>query len=159
MRFASKIPFVSLAAIATASVLALGGSFASGSAPKGAQCHGKAATIVGTKGDDTALKGTGHRDVIAARSGDDVIQGRDGDDLICGGGGHDAIKDGAGNDHVYGNGSSDLLIGGDDDDQIEGNGGDDQIAGGKGKDICSGGPGADIAVKSTCEKIKSAKGV
>jgi Ca2+-binding RTX toxin-like protein len=159
MRTDSKTPLVlSIVALTAGGALSLGG-LATGSADKAAQCHGKAATIVGSNGDDAgdqAIKGTGHRDVIAARSGNDVVQGRGGDDLICGGGGGDFLKDGSGDDHVYGNGSGDLIIGSDGDDEFSGAGGDDRISGGAGHDKCLGGPGADLAAKSSCEKIKSA---
>ena len=70
-------------------------------APTPATCHGEAATIVGTPGDDR-ITGTGGRDVIVARGGDDVVAGGRGDDLVCGGDGADDLSGGPGDDHLVG---------------------------------------------------------
>ena len=48
------------------------------------ECHGRAATLVGTGGDDR-LVGTEGPDVIVGLGGADRIEGRGGDDVICGG--------------------------------------------------------------------------
>lgn len=69
---------VSVATVATA------WAFATPAHAAGAMCHGKAATIVGTSGNDQ-IKGTAGRDVIQAKGGNDQIWGFGGNDLICGG--------------------------------------------------------------------------
>ena len=48
------------------------------------RCHGEAATVVGTAGNDH-LVGTDGPDVIVGLGGADRIEGRGGDDVICGG--------------------------------------------------------------------------
>src|SRR5204863_5454090 len=53
-------------------------------------CHGFAATIVGTSGNDT-IDGTSGDDVIVAKGGADVVFGHGGDDVICGNGGSDTL--------------------------------------------------------------------
>jgi poly-gamma-glutamate synthesis protein (capsule biosynthesis protein) len=137
-----------------------------------ASCHGRAATIVGTAGDDT-LVGTPGPDVIAAGGGNDTIDGGDGDDLVCGGDGDDLLTGGAGedrllgeagNDVAYGNegddelwggegadrllgvSGADLLVGGVGDDQLRGGDGDDVLLAGDGQDRADGGAGADRCV-------------
>jgi uncharacterized delta-60 repeat protein len=67
----------------------------------GARCHGKKATIVGTRNSER-LMGTSHRDVIAAGAGNDVVLGRGGNDLICGGPGNDRLVGGGGRDRLLG---------------------------------------------------------
>ena len=89
-------------------------------------CEGRAATIVGTDGDDT-LTGTPGDDVIAGRNGDDVIVAGPGDDVVCGG-------DGA--DRLAGNEGDDLLVGGRGPDLMSGGSGFDRARGGAGADRC-----------------------
>ncbi len=62
-----------------------------------ALCDGRAATIVGTAGDDV-LQGTAAADVIAGLGGNDQIRGGAGDDVICGGDGADTLRGEAGDD-------------------------------------------------------------
>jgi uncharacterized repeat protein (TIGR01451 family) len=119
-------------------------------------CHGHAATIVGTPGDDT-LTGTGGRDVVVARRGNDRIAtdgGRDtvcagpGNDIVSAGGRADFVKGGRGADKLRGGGGNDSLHGGRGPDRLRGGPGDDLLAGGPGDDICKGGPGHDV--KRSC---------
>jgi Ca2+-binding RTX toxin-like protein len=88
-------------------------------------CAGKAATIVGTDGNDT-LKGTPRADVISGLGGNDVIKGLAGNDTICGGPGKDKLLGGKGNDKLLGQAGKDTLIGG---------AGKDKLKGGPGKDV------------------------
>jgi acid phosphatase type 7 len=88
------------------------------------RCFGRAATIVGTPGNDR-LRGTEHPDVIAGLGGNDTIVGLGGNDRVCGG---------AGNDHIYAGAGFDL------------------IDGGKGVDICQ--AGSDARVEAGCELPK-----
>lgn len=78
-------------------------------------CHGVAAGIVGTAGDDV-LTGTSGNDIIAGLEGNDTIDGLGGNDFICGNGGNDAISGGP---------EWDLLYGGEGNDHLSGGGGDD----------------------------------
>jgi Ca2+-binding RTX toxin-like protein len=71
-------------------------------------CSGRAATIVGTSGDDDPLLGTPGDDVIVGRRGDDVIRGGGGNDLICGKRGADTLSGGAGDDHLLGETGEDI---------------------------------------------------
>ena len=75
---------------------------ASAAVPK---CHGFAATIVGTSGDDVLI-GTNGNDVIVAKGGNDYVNGRRGLDIICGGLGSDKLFGGPGNDLLYGGGDA-----------------------------------------------------
>jgi Ca2+-binding RTX toxin-like protein len=75
------------------------------------QCHGSAATIVGTAGADE-INGTSGNDVIVARGSADDVEGRGGRDLICGGGGNDELEGDAGNDFLNGGTGNDELEGG-----------------------------------------------
>ena len=150
-------------ALALAVVLSLGalGTMIppSAAAPAAAdsECFGKAATIVGTPGDDR-IRGTNGDDVIVAGRGDDRINGRGGDDLICGrsgddrirgGGGDDRVRGWRGEDSVKGGPGDDRLLGGLHDDTLRGNGGDDLLDGGAAEDDCDGGAGANTLVR--CE--------
>lgn len=67
--------------------------------PRRAECFGREATIIGTRGDDV-LTGTRDGDAIAGLGGDDVIRGLDGNDALCGGDGDDVIEGAAGLDAV-----------------------------------------------------------
>jgi Ca2+-binding RTX toxin-like protein len=100
----------------------------------GASCFGRAATIIGTAGDDD-LDGTAQRDVIVGRGGDDTINGRGGNDLVCAGGG---------SDEVFGSGGDDRIKGGDGSDVLLGDSGNDRLSGGRAEDGLFGGPGADV---------------
>ncbi|MEE9416750.1 MAG: calcium-binding protein [Acidimicrobiales bacterium] len=93
------------------------------------RCGGRAATIVGTEGDDVIV-GTSGDDVIVLLGGDDTANGRGGDDRICGG---------TGNDHLIGGSGRDILRGGAGDDVLSGRSGNDRLWGGKGTDSCVGG--------------------
>ena len=150
-------------ALALAVVLALGAVGAmpptNAAAPAAAdsECFGKAATIVGTPGDDR-IRGTNGDDVIVAGRGDDRINGRGGDDLICGRSGDDRIRGGSGDDKVRGwrgedsvkgGPGNDRLLGGLHNDTLRGNAGDDHLDGGAAQDDCDGGPGVNHLV--ACE--------
>ena len=120
-------------------------------APSGPTCAGKAATIVGTAGNNTLL-GTGGRDVVVAGRGNDVVLTGAGRDLICAGGGADLVRSGpqgdvgiggGGPDRLVGRGGADSLRGKAGNDRLRGNRGPDFLAGGLGRDVCRGGPGAD----------------
>jgi uncharacterized repeat protein (TIGR01451 family) len=115
-------------------------------------CARRAATIVGTNGDD-ALIGTSGRDVIAALSGNDDVIALGGDDIVCGSGGRDVVRAVGGDDMIKGGGGRDKLRGGDGNDRLQGKGdrdrlkggrGDDVLRGGHGRDRCRGGGGSDI---------------
>ena len=89
-------------------------------------CLGRAATIVGTAGNDDPLPGTSGDDVIVGRGGNDVIQGRGGNDRICGNGGVDTLQGGGGDDRLQGGGGDDTLL-----SEV----GDDRYLGGTGNDV------------------------
>jgi Ca2+-binding RTX toxin-like protein len=155
---------VLLGGLSAAIVLTGPASAVSSSAGKAsASCHGHAATIVGTRGNDTGkktLRGTRHADVIVARAGKDEVHARQGNDVVCGGAGGDLVDGGAGRDRVYGQGGSDLVLGRAGRDKLLGGTGDDELGGGPGRrDLCAGGPGKDLAQKRTCERIRGAKAV
>ena len=115
---------------------------------------GRAATIMGTAGNDR-IDGTSGPDVIVAGAGDDFIGGLEGDDRICGGTGEDRVSGGlatADSDDPDGagplppiNSGNDLLDGGPDNDRVHGTGGDDRVFGGDGRDsVLGGSPGSDF---------------
>lgn len=127
-----------------------------GPKPGGPTCKGKAATIVGTEGDDT-ITGTEKNDVIVALGGNDTVNGLGGKDRICGGAGNDTVKGKSGGDVVRGGGGNDKVRGGGDNDNLGGGGGKDRLGGGRGADFlnggrgndhCNGGPGKDT--KRSC---------
>jgi len=89
-------------------------------------CGGKAATIVGTPGDDE-LVGTDGDDVIVALEGDDRLYGGLGADLLCGGPGSDAMRGNPGNDTLDGGFDGPDGYGS---DELEGGAGDDTLIGG-----------------------------
>ncbi|MFN8194448.1 MAG: hypothetical protein U0R80_09210 [Nocardioidaceae bacterium] len=95
----------------------------------GAQCHGRAATIVGSPDADD-LTGTTGDDVIVGFGGSDTIDGGAGDDVICGNTGNDVLRGGRGSDEVYGGAS--LTIRGAIDREI--------VSGGPGDDVLDVGP-------------------
>lgn len=99
-----------------------------GSTVPTSSCDGRAATIVGTPGNDTIL-GVWNGDVINGLSGNDTIIGFGGKDTICGGAGADTIYGGSRDE--YRDESSDRLFG---------NSGDDYLDGQEGtSDFCNGG--------------------
>jgi uncharacterized repeat protein (TIGR01451 family) len=112
----------------------------------GATCKHKAATIVGTPGDDegaNAIVGTDKRDVIVAGDGNDLVQSGAGNDIVCGGRGHDVVQAGDDNDFVKGGRAGDKLVGQSGDDTLKGNRGKDRLRGGTGNDLLAGGKGGD----------------
>ena len=129
----------------------------------GPTCGGRAATIVGTAGDDV-IEGTAGPDVIVAKGGNDIIRGYGGIDRICGNAGRDQIYGGPGGDHIFGGrgvdtisagsgndrvtggGSRDIVKGQAGDDVLRGNGGNDKLLGGKHTDTADGGAGTDECV-------------
>ena len=120
----------------------------------GEECNGRAATIVGTPGDDV-IRGTSGNDVIVTGDGDDLVFAAGGNDMVCTGNGIDWVRAGSGNDTVeggpgddliWGNGGSDLLIGEAGDDRLRGGGGADTMHGDGGSDTCIGGAGRDSTV-------------
>ncbi len=115
--------------------------------PAGPTCKGKAATIVGTAGDDrgaTALVGTSKRDVVVGLGGNDEIRTLGGKDLACGGPGNDVIKTGAKGDKAAGGGGRDKVNGGGGDDNLGGQGGKDKLLGRGGNDKLRGNQGRDV---------------
>ena len=89
-------------------------------------CNGKAATILGTDGDDT-LSGTDGDDVVFLGKGNDKFDGLAGNDTICGGEGNDTLDGGAGDDWIdagLGDDKVSVLAG---NDHVYGNDGDDTI--------------------------------
>jgi uncharacterized repeat protein (TIGR01451 family) len=114
--------------------------------PAAPTCKGKAATLIGTAGDDRgagALIGTSRRDVILALAGNDEVSGRGGKDLICAGPGDDEVKGGAKADQAFGGGGRDRLNGGGGGDALGGQGGADKLIGGNGADTLRGNRGRD----------------
>lgn len=159
------LPARRLAPLALASLLLAGPA-----APSFAdddRCHGDAATIVGTAGDDVLL-GTAGDDVIFGLGGDDVLRGRGGDDVLCGGAGDDLLAGGAGGDILVGGVGIDTVsfagapepvrvdllegvaLGGFGVDLIDGvenaigTAGDDTLLGDAGVNTLHGGPGNDV---------------
>jgi Ca2+-binding RTX toxin-like protein len=122
-----------------AGMLVFGGSPASAGVTH--QCRGLAATIVGTKGNDT-LRGTSHADVIVGLQGSDVIRGRGGNDIVCGG--QDTGEDFYDYDHLFGNKGNDILLGQGGYDFLHGGPGADKLMGGQESDRLQGGRGNDI---------------
>ncbi len=85
----------------TASGGPAGSSTATVTITVGAGCRGRAATIIGTSGDDR-IDGTRGDDVIVGLGGDDKIHGAAGNDVICGGSGDDKLNGQGGDDVVDG---------------------------------------------------------
>lgn len=92
-------------------------------------CDGKAATKVGTSGDDV-LRGTRRRDVIVGLGGDDVIKTSRDSDTICGNGGADHLFGGKGRDNVFGGAGRDRV-----EEKFVGEG--KSLDGGDGRDVVS----------------------
>lgn len=96
-------------------------------------CHGKRATIVGTRGDDR-IRGTRRADVIVGLGGNDTIRGLGGNDTICGN---------AGADDLFGGGGRDVLLGGTDQEVTDPELDEywpDLLDGGAGNDLLDPGP-------------------
>lgn len=140
------------------------------------ECFGRAATIIGTAGDDV-ITGTNGNDVIVTFGGNDTVIGRDGFDRIClgpgddtgeGGRKRDRIDGGWGDDEISGGEGKDILWGGDGKDKLWGNthadtlfGGDgaDDLTGGDGADLLFGGAGSDnLAGTAHADTVKGGKG-
>jgi RTX calcium-binding nonapeptide repeat (4 copies)/Divergent InlB B-repeat domain len=105
---------------------------------------GTAATIIASRGDGKALKGSERRDVLEGGRGADRIYGYGGNDSIHGNAGADLLAGGAGHD---------LLAGGRGDDVIDaGDGGSDDVYCGTGADTVL----ADVldVVASDCESVR-----
>jgi RTX calcium-binding nonapeptide repeat (4 copies) len=71
------------------------------------RCHGKRATLVGTRGPDRIV-GDGRDDVIVARGGNDVITTGRGNDTICAGRGNDVVDGSRGKDPTWGGRGTDI---------------------------------------------------
>ncbi|MGH3343149.1 MAG: calcium-binding protein [Carbonactinosporaceae bacterium] len=88
-------------------------------------CTGRAATIVGTDGEED-LTGTEGDDVVWLGAGQDRFRGGAGNDTVCGGPGKDSVYGEAGDDWLGGgNGADYNVIGGTGDDVVHGGAGDD----------------------------------
>lgn len=136
----ARITALALLALAAPAVAALPSEAA---AP--VMCHGRAATIIGTAGDDR-LTGTSGADVIAGLGGDDNIKGGGGDDVICGGDGSDSLFGGRGDDRLAGDaGLHSVLLGGAGDDHLQ--------AASLGSKFL-GGPGDDVMVSSSTRVVR-----
>jgi Ca2+-binding RTX toxin-like protein len=110
-----------------------------------ASCHGRAATILGTRRPDR-IKGTAGDDVIVAGGGPDLVRASGGNDLVCAGRGTDLVIGGGGNDQIKGQGGADELFGGTGNDTLEVNAGLYQyVAGGAGDDRLIGNTGFVVA--------------
>lgn len=117
------------------------------------RCLGRAATIVGTSGNDT-LRGTNGADVIVGLAGRDRIFGRGGNDRICAGAGAQSFDEetgerfrefssgGGGSDRIAGGRGPDHVVGGPGDDRLNsGPGSEETLEGNAGNDVLDGGPG------------------
>src|SRR2546423_13962734 len=84
-----------------------GGTVSRGTGPT---CQGRAATLVGTAGNDVIV-GSSRNDVIVGLGGDDVILSGKGNDVICGGPGDDSLFGKPGGDTQSGGTGTDGLFG------------------------------------------------
>ncbi len=91
-------------------------------------CFGRAATIVGTQGDDSLMGTAGSDVIVGLRWGNDLISGLDGDDYICAGDNFAYLKQRDGQAT----------------EQVDAGPGDDRISGGPGGELIHGGPGSDV---------------
>jgi Ca2+-binding RTX toxin-like protein len=98
-------------AAAAAAVLATAG-LTTACSPGPTTCDGRAATIVGTAGNDTNLAGTPGPDVIVGLGGNDTMIGLGGSDVLCGGSGLDTLEGGNDGDLLEGGADRDTLRGG-----------------------------------------------
>jgi hypothetical protein len=148
----------------------------------GPRCKGRAATHIGTSGNDQIL-GTDGPDVVLALGGNDIVKTLAANDTVCAGPGKDRVRAGnsekggadrvfgqGGRDKLFGQGGRDVLRGGakndlikagsgrdklfgqGGNDELRGQGGPDKLNGGAGRDLCNGGAGIDTAVK--CERVQ-----
>jgi Ca2+-binding RTX toxin-like protein len=131
------------AAIAILSALGLPG-VAAEARGAGGTCRGRAATIVGTDGNDR-IEGTIGGDVIIGLRGDDVIYAKGGGDVVCGGNGSDRLLGNEGRDSLTGGGGVDSERGGPGADRLRSGGGEDTFYG----DYMYGGPGDDRLIGDT----------
>jgi Ca2+-binding RTX toxin-like protein len=140
-----RLAAIALLACAVVAFIAVTASGAeTGATP---MCDDKAATIVGTNGDDV-IQGTEKADVIWAGPGDDTVYGGLGNDIICGGAGDDLIHGGRGNDWLEGGAGTDRVFGDLGDDHLTGGPGDrDEVSGGLGIDTVNGGAGNEDLVR------------
>ncbi len=108
--------------------------------------------IVGTRGADELLGGSGDDEIDGGR-GADTISGGNGADVIDGGRGSDKLDGGEGDDEISGGSGNDMINGGSGDNEIDGGrgndsittqAGDDDISGGKGRDTINSGAGNDV---------------
>jgi Ca2+-binding RTX toxin-like protein len=115
------------------------------------ECAGRAATHLGTPGDDV-LVGTGADETFLGLGGNDKITGRGGNDTVCAGPGKDTVRGKSGKDRIFGEGGGDVLKGGGGKDTVKGGpgrdrlagqGGNDNLRGQGGSDRLNGGPGKD----------------
>jgi Ca2+-binding RTX toxin-like protein len=125
-------------------------------------CFGKAATEVGTNGDDV-INGTAGPDVLVGLDGHDTIRGFGGNDRICGAGGIDLLLGGGGDDHIDGGAGNETgmfaIAGRAGSDTLLGGGGRDAILGGKGADVIKGGGGNDAGrVRTLDEGLRGGPG-
>ncbi|HEX2294295.1 MAG TPA: hypothetical protein VHN37_03200 [Actinomycetota bacterium] len=135
---------------------------ATSAAEASAVCLGRAATIVGTGGDDR-LVGTSGPDVLVGLGGRDQIIGSRGDDVVCGGPGDDTIVGDRGDDVLSGGHGSDALVGSRGADTLRGDAGDDELVAQRARpdagDSARGGPGDDVCANASsgaaCETTRT----
>jgi Ca2+-binding RTX toxin-like protein len=142
-----RTPTRTLAAVGTASllVLTLPALEAQAATPL---CWGKAATIVGTEGDDLLVGHDLVSDVIYGAGGNDRIMGAE--DWYTSGKAPDFLCGGPGNDYVTGAGGPDKINGGD---------GDDRADGYRGADVVQGNAGHDTLIDDMFEDMDSANDI
>ena len=154
-----------LTLIATIAAISTAASVASQAVARGdgRTCHGKAATYVGTNGDDRLTKqqvDLGNDPVLVLRGGDDRVAFRarevSGRAIVCGGSGDDLLTVGSTSSQVetlLADGGSGMDRLGDDTDvdnsgvgpmKLIGGGGDDELLGADFADRISGGSGNDL---------------
>jgi Ca2+-binding RTX toxin-like protein len=164
MRRRTKLAGVAMILLVAVASALVGSAPSSGANTR--TCNRRAATIIGTSGNDV-LYGTNGADVIVGGGGRDQIFGLGGDDSLCGEGARDIITGGSGDDYVYGGKGDDALIGGSGDDYVNGGDGSDDIRGGSGEDYlagdvllpfrgdsCDGGEGDNDTALGDCETVK-----
>lgn len=103
-----------------------------------ARCQGRAATIVGTAGDDV-LQGTPRADVIVGLGGRDSLFGNGGNDIICAGDNPETVDS-------DGYPIPEYVNGGPGDDHLVGGPGRDEVISGRGNDVLDGGAGPDALI-------------
>src|SRR5918992_3469436 len=108
-----KAPGKAALAIALIAASALGVA----AAQQGPTCFGKAATKVGSAGNNV-IRGTKGPDVIVTKEGDDTVYGLGGKDRICTGKGSDNLYGGDGLDRLGGEKGGDDLFGGKGNDRL-----------------------------------------